>query len=251
MALDDALLQLFDPHLSQPVLRFYGWSPPALSLGRFQKAGEVLDLDRCRMNGLPVVRRITGGGVIFHADELTYSMVCAPHQIPASNSIKDSFRILTGFLLQFYRNLGLNAGYAVDRREKGEKFGERTDFCFAGNETFDILINGRKIGGNAQRRIKHVIFQHGSIPLIGKLENAIQFLRLSLSGLEERVTCLSDESIEPDSEFLKASLKDAFCNYFGTLLLDEPPTTAEQELASRLKSDKYLNYNWNLHGEIL
>lgn len=249
MALDEALLQSFDPRSSQPVLRLYGWSPPALSLGRFQKAGDVLDLEWCRAAGVPVVRRITGGGVIFHAGELTYSMVCAPHQVPVSHSIKDSFRILTGFLLRFYRNLGLEAGYAADCKSDGEMFGERTPFCFAGKETFDILINGRKIGGNAQRRMKEVIFQHGSIPLTDRVGEAMQFLRVPPPGLEKRVTCLSEEGIAPDSELLKVWLKDAFRTDLCAVLMDEPLTGAEQERMARLRSDKYLNDSWNVRGE--
>lgn len=249
MALDDALLQTFEPCLSQPVLRLYGWSPPALSLGRFQKAGEVLDLEACRVAGIPVVRRITGGGVIFHADELTYSIVCAPHHIPAASSIKDSFRILTGFLLRFYRSLGLDTAYAADRNATGEKLGERTPFCFAGRETFDILIQGRKIGGNAQRRMKQVVFQHGSIPLIGRLEDAVQFLRVRPAGLEESVTCLFDNGIAADSESLKAGLKHAFCDSFDAMLVDEPLKRNELERAACLKKERYLNENWNLHGE--
>jgi len=249
MALDEALLQSFDYHFTQPVLRFYSWFPPAISLGRFQKADDILDLEKCRAAGVPVVRRITGGGVIFHADELTYSIVCAPHQIPASNSIKDSFRVLTAFLLQFYRDLGLDAGYAVDRKSNDEKIGERSEFCFAGKETFDILINGRKIGGNAQRRKRGVIFQHGSIPLIGRVEDAIQFLRVRPRGVEERVTSLSESGIAADLEILKSRLKDAFRSNLQAELIDEPFTGDEQKLVERLKSEKYLNENWNLHGE--
>jgi lipoate-protein ligase A len=249
MALDEALLKSFDSNSSQPLLRLYSWSPPALSLGRFQKAVELLDLDLCRVKGVPVVRRITGGGAIFHADELTYSIVCAPHQIPASNSIKDSFRVLTGFLLQFYNNLGLDASYAVENHANGEKLGERTPFCFAGKESYDILINGRKIGGNAQRRMKQVIFQHGSIPLIGRIGDGIQFLRLRPLGIEERVTCLTDEGVKMDSELLKARLMDAFSGSLNAVLVDDSPTSAEQELSAHLKSNKYLNDNWNLQGE--
>jgi lipoate-protein ligase A len=249
MALDEALLLSFDPNESLPVLRLYGWSPPALSLGRFQKADDILNLEKCRAAGVPAVRRITGGGVIFHADELTYSIVCAPHHIPASHSIKDSFRVLTAFLLQFYRDLGLDAGYAVDCMSNEEKIGERTEYCFAGTETFDILINGRKIGGNAQRRKREVIFQHGSIPLIGRVDDGIQFLRVRPGGVKERVTSLSESGIAPDSEFLKTRLKDAFCNNLRPELRDGPLTGDEQKLVERLISEKYLNDNWNVHGE--
>lgn len=251
MAVDEALLLSFDPLVSLPVLRLYGWSPPALSLGRFQKVADTLDLEQCRTAGVPVVRRITGGGVIFHADELTYSIVCAAHQIPAAHSIKDSFRVLTGFLLQFYRNLGLDAAYAIDCRENGERLGVRTPFCFAGKETFDILINGRKIGGNAQRRTKRAVFQHGSIPLLGRVADAMPFLRVRPSALEERVTSLSDEGITPDSGFLKVLLREAFCTSLEAQLMNEPLTDAEGELAARLAVGKYLDDSWNVCGEVL
>lgn len=249
MAIDEALLLSFNPDSSLPILRFYGWSPEALSLGRFQKAADVLDLECCHAAGVSVVRRITGGGAIFHSDEITYSIVCAPHQIPDVSSIKDSFRILTGFLLQFYHNLGLEASYAVDKKADREKLGERTDYCFAGKETFDILINGHKIGGNAQRRMKRVIFQHGSIPLVNRVSEGAQFLRTRPPNLDGSVTALSDESIAPDVELLKSRLKDAFCNNLNTVLIDEPVTDFEKELSVSLENEKYLHKHWNLHGE--
>ena len=74
----------------------------------------VLDLERCRAKNVTVVQRITGGGVIYHADELTYAIVCAPQHLPGETTVKESFRYLTGFLLTFYRELGLPAAYAAD-----------------------------------------------------------------------------------------------------------------------------------------
>src|SRR6266568_7439915 len=183
MAIDEALLLNFDPVQSMPVLRLYGWQPPALSLGRFQQAEEVLDLGRCVTANVPVVRRITGGGVIYHGDELTYSLVCAPQQIPAAASVKASFRVLTSFLLCFYQKLGLDAAYAVDHMPHGTCLGERADFCFAGKENYDILVNGKKIGGNAQRRMRSVIFQHGSIPLRDSVATGLGFLQKRPAGV--------------------------------------------------------------------
>lgn len=248
MALDEALLGSFE-QCSSPILRLYGWLPAALSLGRFQKLDDVLDPERCLADGVPIVRRITGGGMIYHADELTYSIICTPAQIPETNSIKDSFRILTGFLLQFYRNLGLNAHYAVDVCDAGEKLGERTHFCFAGKESFDILVNGRKIGGNAQRRLKQTIFQHGSVPILDRVADGIVYLRQRPSDLQKRVTCLTAEGIVPDITFLKSVLKASFCSNLDTLLQETGPTDQEQHLADCLLRKKYLNENWNLAGE--
>jgi lipoate-protein ligase A len=125
MAIDEALLDCFDPEKSTPVLRLYGWSPPALSLGRFQDAGKVLDLARCKACGVPVVRRITGGGVIYHADELTYAIVCGLKHLPEKTTIKESFRFLTGFLLSFYREFGIPAVYAADVPGNMSRLGNR------------------------------------------------------------------------------------------------------------------------------
>ncbi len=249
MAIDEVLLKSLEETPSRPVFRIYGWSPPALSLGRFQRAAEVLDLDLCQTAGVQIVRRITGGGIIYHADEITYSIVCTQENIPSSKSVKDSFRVLTGFLLQFYRNLGLQAAYAIDSAANDELLGQRTDYCFAGKETFDIMINGRKIGGNAQRRTKRIIFQHGSIPLVGREKDGIRFLRKPPTGLEERVTCLADEGVTCDPEFLKDKLKEAFRTNLDALLVDGEWADSYHDDVCRLSSEKYLADEWNLHGE--
>lgn len=248
MALDEALLRSFDPESSLPVLRLYGWNPPSVSLGRFQKAAEVLDLEHCRADGVAIVRRITGGGVIYHADELTYSLVCAPEQIPAAASIKDSFRVLTGFLLAFYRALGLEAAYAADVVPEGTRLGERTPFCFAGKESFDILAGGRKIGGNAQRRLKGVIFQHGSIPLQNRAVAGLCYMRERSPELAEDTMSLADCGVVAGSDTLLSQLATAFAAYFGCRLAHTEPTEAEQTDMGRLLAGRYSDDRWNLEG---
>ena len=248
MAIDEALLACFDPATTTPVLRLYGWHPPTISIGRFQQADQVLDLARCRTAGVPIVRRITGGGVIYHAAELTYSLVCAPHHLPTA-SIKESFRHLTAFLLAFYRRLGLNAGYAVDRLPADSRLGERTAFCFAGKETYDILVNGRKIGGNAQRRLRHAIFQHGSIPLHDMLGQAVQYLRETPADLDEGTTCLTTQGIHCQETILRTMLADVFREAMGVTLTPAGLTPAEKATATQLLA-KYQDDRWNLAGEI-
>jgi lipoate-protein ligase A len=248
MAIDEALLRSFDPALSLPVLRLYGWNPPTLSLGRFQKAAEVLDLARCRADGVAVVRRVTGGGVIYHADELTYSLVCAPGQIPPTSSIKDSFRVLTGFLLAFYRTLGLDAAYAVDVAPEGTRLGERTAFCFAGKESFDILANGRKIGGNAQRRLKGVIFQHGSIPLQNRVGKGLSYMREQIAVHAEGTASLAEYGVSVGREELLELLAATFSKHFGVNLLNDTQSKREQADMKRLLSSRYLADSWNLEG---
>ena len=249
MAIDEALFRCFDPAASRPVLRLYGWQPPALSLGRFQKAGDDLDLARCRADNLTVVRRITGGGAIWHADELTYSLVCTPSQIPPASSVKDSFRVLTSFLLGFYRALGLQADYAVDLAPAGSRLGQRTPLCFAGKESYDIMLQGRKIGGNAQRRSREIIFQHGSIPLQNRVGQGMQYLKIKPQGIEQATTCLVDEGITVACDRLKQALLQQFAGQLGAELQPGGLTGQEQTLAEQLMTEKYGDDCWNLEGE--
>ncbi len=249
MAVDEALLLNFVPGQTPPVLRLYGWQPPALSLGRYQDAADVLDLARCQQAGLPVVRRVTGGGVIYHADELTYSLVCAPTDLPPAISIKESFRVLTGFLLAAYRKLGLIADYAVDAAPAQAPLGERMAFCFAGHETYDILVNGKKLGGNAQRRLKQAVFQHGSIPLLNRAEMGATFLVHPPAGIVASTTALRDIGIAAPEAELNALLVAAFAETLQVEIVSAALTAAEQQTMARLLRDKYQSDAWNLAGE--
>lgn len=233
MAIDEALLACFSPAESAPILRLYGWSPPAFSCGRFQKPEEIIDLNRCRTDGVQVVKRITGGGVIYHAAELTYSLVCPADFIPGSRGVKEAFFQLTSFLLHFYSKLGLEACHAVDLYWGDKKLGVRTPLCFAGIESCDILVNGRKIGGNAQRRLKNVIFQHGSIPLKQMAAEGNGYLLQPDDGVTARTTALADQGVAGERGQLAELLAAAFCEslavacYPAQLTEDERKCTAE------------------------
>lgn len=247
MALDEALLACFDPAKSKPVLRLYGWTPPAFSLGKFQQAGDVLHLERCAREGIAVVRRVTGGGCIFHGDELTYSIICSPEHIDGVRGVKESYRKLCGFLILTYRGMGLDPAFAVDSRRANERLGERTSLCFAGREEYDITVSGRKLGGNAQRRTRGIIFQHGSIPLRDRLSRMIPFLRGEPPDPERWAISISDLAPDTDEERLKGFLVASFEKNLGITLRACDPSREEREEANRLRESKYLSDAWN-HG---
>jgi lipoyl(octanoyl) transferase len=250
MALDEALLSCFDAQHSLPVLRLYGWEPPALSVGRYQDAAAALDLELCAADGIPVVRRMTGGGIIFHASELTYSIVCAPEHIGGEVvGVKDGFRRLCSFLLGTYQRLGLDAAFATDRNLDGAVLGQRTAFCFAGKEDFDVLVNGQKIGGNAQRRLRGAILQHGSIPLESRVQQGLRYLREPAPGAAAAVS-LAELDLQPELRALKGMLVDAFQQRLGVRLQPEAPSGAELAEAARLEGSKYRSDDWNLAGQL-
>lgn len=143
-----------------PTLRIYGWDKPFITIGYNQKPDKVIKPS----SQLPYTRRITGGASIIHDKELTYSLVCSYHDLALPKKVKESYKILTSFLLAFYQELGLKANFVQDIASSN--ISRYENFCFASYEPYDIIIQGKKIGGNAQRRKHDIIFQHGSIPQV-------------------------------------------------------------------------------------
>jgi len=247
MAVDEAILDALGDDNPLPTLRFYGWNPPAFSIGRNQDPARIIDLERCRVEGVPVVRRITGGGVIYHADEITYSLTCSPDHLPDPRGVKESYRLLTSFLCETYRTLGFSPLYASDPPGGGVT---RHDICFAGHEPFDILIDGRKLGGNAQRRVRGKIFQHGSIPLENRAGVGASFLRHPPPFLEESATSLRQMGVTHPRGELVEILADSFRRTMGVELLPGTLTRNEHRRALELAETRYRCQEWNLYGRL-
>jgi len=152
MALDEALLDAM-PRLGKPVLRFYGWTEPAASFGYFQKHAEVERLTLLR----PLVRRPTGGGLVPHDADWTYSLAFpaahAWHRLKAL----ESYRRVHEWLQSAFARLGVETEVAAGPRKAAP--GQ----CFAGHERFDLLWRGQKIAGAAQRRTRLGLLIQGSV----------------------------------------------------------------------------------------
>jgi len=195
-----------------PTFRTYSWNIPSLTFGVSQKPGEVLDLERCLRENVPVVKRMTGGGIILHDDEITYSLACSAEDIGSGGTIAGSFKAVCSFLIEFYKRLGLDARFAVDCRDaESGKLGGFSDFCFAAKEKYDIVIGGKKIGGNAQKRTRGAIFQHGSIPITFDRRRAASFLKDRHAAEGADATSLEELlGRRPDSGKLISILKESF-----------------------------------------
>ncbi len=157
MALEEALL--LDPG-EPPTLRFYTWEPPTISLGYFQDAAEVEPLPP--HTGL--VRRITGGLAIHHIHELTWGLVLPEDRLPGP--IEESYRTLHKVLSEAVHSLGARG---VHIREGERLLSDRegfTPWCFEKSSHLDLVWEGRKLAGSAQRRTGGRILHHGSLPLL-------------------------------------------------------------------------------------
>lgn len=154
MDFDKSLLENFE---NDPVFRLYSWKENSFTIGRFQKPEEIEDTE---IFGTNWAKRMTGGGLLLHGFDISYSIVI-PVKLLGSRNVKESYEYLCSFLLDFYKKLGLHVEYAKDINLSLSK----SFFCQVGYEAYDMICQGKKIGGNAQRRTKDLIFQHGSIPL--------------------------------------------------------------------------------------
>jgi lipoyl(octanoyl) transferase len=213
MAIDAALLEAGE----RPTLRLYRWRPPAVSLGHFQRD---VDLAPYRAAGLPIVRRMTGGGAIVHADEVTYSLLLPDDQpLLQGRDVKESYAVLHAPIRDALRRLGVPTEV---RAEPVPSHADRGFLCFARATELDLVAAGRKIVGSAQRRTPGRILQHGSILLRNHP------LQPGTSCVEE----LAGRATTPEE--LAASLVEAFASVFGPLA-PGALTPAEEAVASRLE----------------
>lgn len=242
MALDEALADSVRDG-GAPFLRFYTWKPGTLSLGRFQHPTTGLG---DAAHEVPRVRRTTGGGAIWHDDELTYSLGCTQADLGITG-VKASFEKLGGFLLDTWKALGWDARYARDQFSE-QRFGTPTPACFAGTEEYDILVKGQKLGGNAQRRDRSTIFQHGSIPRSLDHERLDALFLPGFRPLSDAITDLESCGWTKPVTALIPLLTEAFRVRTAQRWEESEPTAAELERTQVLIQEKYGNREWTETG---
>ncbi|MCX5705054.1 MAG: lipoate--protein ligase family protein [Candidatus Omnitrophica bacterium] len=230
MALDKVI---FERYLEDggPVFRIYRFSQPSFTYGVSQDPSSELDLERCALEGIGVVKRMTGGGVLFHSDEITYSFVCSKFDVGEPEGVFVSYREICAFLLRFYQSLGLKADFAFCSQGFKE-ISVTHPLCSASHEKFDLVINGRKIGGNAQKRKRQVVFQHGSIPFSIDWGLMARYVKFMPSDISKHCTALNQElSAFPDKDLLERKLINAFAEIFSVNFKEDKELVYEASLA--------------------
>ena len=162
MALDQELVKSVAEGISPPVIRFFGWNPPAVSLGYNQKKAD-LDIDACRRAGFDVVRRPTGGRAVLHQDEFTYSVIAPESDRLIGGTILETYQSIAAGLLAGLKKLGVPAEMVKSSPPAAATQG--SPLCFAAAGRYEISASGKKLIGSAQRRINGVILQQGSLLL--------------------------------------------------------------------------------------
>ncbi|OGV40066.1 MAG: hypothetical protein A2020_13790 [Lentisphaerae bacterium GWF2_45_14] len=192
MAIDELLLEKSSPD-EMPILRIYGWDRPSISIGYVQ------DFAAAEAPGYTVVRRPTGGGVVYHDKDLTYTVI-----IPAGHTINklgrlDSYHVLHHAVLNALENLGhKEAGLSPDEMPPVDR---ATMQCFTTPTRYDVISMGRKFAGSAQRRTKKGILHQGSISLDASDGNKNLLIKTIISGFI-KILALDFISYMPDDALL-------------------------------------------------
>ncbi len=234
MGSDEAILEAVAAGDALPTLRLYAWSPAAVSIGYFQGLHEEVDTEACASRGIGVVRRITGGGAVFHQAEITYSIVLPETHPLAQRSILASYERLCSGVIGGLRLLGIPSEFAPIN---------------------DILTGGRKISGNAQTRRMACILQHGTVILDLDVELMFEVLKVPaekakgklIEDVKARVTsarsCLGREPAYSEAE-------DAFSRGFaGALDLafthkETALAGSEAQRARQIAAEKFSDPAW-------
>jgi lipoate---protein ligase len=226
MAIDESLLLS-----GKPTVRLYKWRPSAISIGYFQGIEEEVNLRECKRHGIDVVRRISGGGAVFHDEngEVTYSIVAPENMLP--KNILESCDKICSSIARGLGYLSINAEFSPLN---------------------DIVVVGKKISGSAQTRRHGNVLQHGTILIDPDIDMMFSLLNVSAKKMEDknidkaskRVTSLVDEVGKVEETEVTDALVRGFEEGLGMHLIGEEMSEDEIMRIDGLV-EKYGSREWN------
>lgn len=240
MAVDLALARC---HAGVPVLRLYGWKPPAISLGFHQRLSD-LDLDKCQRANIDVVYRPTGGRAVLHADEVTYAIILGAGSALFHERILPVYERISQGILAGLARLDVPLGFErAPRLEQAPGASDLASLCFASSVQYEIGHAGKKMIGSAQRRLDGVVLQHGSILLGREHLQLVDYLAAPASVaarrfMQEKTVSLNEISPRPlDYTAVAAALREGFAEHWGIEFITSELTAAERVSAAQLRQD--------------
>jgi len=186
MAIDDVLATQAVLKENFPVFRIYGWQPYAISLGYGQNPKD-LKLQKCKQDGIDVVRRPTGGRAVFHAEEITYSVIIPKASKFYSKDILTTYNLISEALLLGLSFYGLKAQLVKRLTNEIKDGAYKNDIpCFSSSAEYEIVCENKKLVGSAQRRFENSVLQHGSILTGTSHLKLVDYITYSDDLLKER-----------------------------------------------------------------
>lgn len=240
MAIDDYLFHSLGES-PQTYLRFYQWEKPTVSLGYSQAIARVVNLHFCKANGIDIVRRITGGKLVLHHQEITYSL-CSSDTRVFTSTLAESYRLISEALILGLKKMGLNPSLA---RSAPAPYIKGNLPCFSFPAACEIEVEGKKIVGSAQKREGKRFLQHGSLPLKANRE-LLGSVSLQLGKVFPLHMISLSEALQKDISFEEAVsyLLAGFSEYFSVPFKEIAIDTREEEAISKIQKERYESIAW-------
>jgi len=251
MAIDEAIFLETIRNRKLPTIRFYGWKPPAVSIGYFQETEKEVNIEKCLAEGVNIVRRQSGGKAVFHDDEITYSVVASSEEKKFPPNTLGTYKIISNCLAAGLARIGLKASLEEDGRCPTEEAFKSS--CFSTPSRHELLVSGRKICGSAQIRTSKGFLQHGSILKSFNAKLSASFLlppctEDQIRKVKGSVTAINLEApLSLDEIEISANLKKGFAEILGVEIEEGALDEREEELKNKLLS-KYSNWEWTRKG---
>jgi lipoate-protein ligase A len=258
LAIDEAIARRCHENGGWATLRFYQWDRPAISLGRFQVADRAVRLDQCRAEGIPLIRRITGGRAVWHHRELTYSITSPLPSGLFSPRLQDAVAVIGQGLLCGLKNLGIPAhasasptGHTATTSPPRPNDIRQSAYCFANTSWYEITCQDKKLIGSAQRRWRDRLLQQGSILLHHEPEAIRRWLIVDESALNHAIglASLFPQAQCPALAELARRLAAGMAQRWGISMQEDGLTVEEQQLAEQLAHEKYADAEWTMRRE--
>jgi len=223
-------------------LRFYRWENPTVSLGSSQSIKKAVDIAFCKDNKIDIIRRMTGGKLVLHHREITYS-ICSMDTGIFSTTLSDSYKRISSGLMRGLELMGLKPELA---NASPVEYARSVLPCFSHPARNEVEIEGKKIIGSAQKRLGSRFIQHGSIPT-GYDEKLLRSVS-ALSGEEAPIRLITlTEALgkEPDYEQVARFFIQGLSEYFKIECLPYEFSSDDRRQIRDLQLSKYENRDWN------
>lgn len=193
MAADRHLLDNCLP--GEITLRLYSWKKPSITLGCMQKASDTLDFESMKRDDVDWVIRPTGGRAVYHWEDLTYSFIFPKSMSKMGATVQESYSIISNCLSRGLDLAGISCT-AQDSYDEYNLLKRETKLpCFLAPNRDEIMYNGKKLIGSAQKRTSLAVLQHGSIPLTPAYRKLPLYLKLSEDNRRAQIRLLGMKSI--------------------------------------------------------
>ncbi len=242
MAVDEAIATAFAQGAAPPTIRFYRWASPAFSIGAFQTLPSFWTAF-LSSHAIPLVRRITGGRGVLHNQndqEMTYAVIADTRTPPFSGGIRPTFYAISEGLLAGLKTLGIDAALHTSIAPSPASHPQKSHpLCFSTPSRYEMIAQGKKLCGSAQKRWSGRFLQQGSLALSRNPHHP-----------EDQITLRELVTPLPDWETLEAALTQGISTTLAIRLEPGRLTPEEQNMAARLATEKYATDAWNRHRRL-